>query len=548
MKKRILYIILGVMLLSVKGMGQGFISFNGIQDYIYNGNPQFTRTALIIDYGSSDDDSPITVYSYSGNSFLGIPYGPSPNKPINAGNYTVTATVTFNDISGSFNSLPVSFTIAKATPTLTVTNSSLTYTANTQSATVSSSVPGSRTNINYNGLTIEPTNAGTYTITADFLPTDVANFNSLTNESAGSFIINRAPITISNIIVTKVYDGTPTVSLISNESTGSLLEDNIVGVAAPTNFSNKIVANNYSLTVTFSLTSATGKESNYYILGGNQKSVSNGSITAKALSISASSVASRAYNATKTVGVITKGTLTGFIGTETVTATAAGTDYASANAGSYTSTISYTLVDGTNGGLASNYSLANEVASGTITQKPITITVDAGQTKVYGAADPATYTYGVSVSLTGLATLNGTLTRASGETVGNYAIQQNNLTTANNPNYTITFIGNNFVITPAPVNNTGNTKPFAVPNAFTPNGDGKNDIFKIIVNDPSRVTLISFQIYNRNGTLMFSTNRISEGWDGRYKGVMQDMGIYFVKLITLENGLETPTPRLYLFK
>ena len=91
-------------------------------------------------------------------------------------------------------------------------------------------------------------------------------------------------------------------------------------------------------------------------------------------------------------------------------------------------------------------------------------------------------------------------------------------------------------------------KAYDLPNAFTPNGDGKNDIFKIIVNDPSRVTLISFQIYNRNGTLMFSTNRISEGWDGRYKNVMQDMGIYFVKLITLENGLETPTPRLYLFK
>ena len=229
-----------------------------------------------------------------------------------------------------------------------------------------------------------------------------------------------------------------------------------------------------------------------------------------------------------------------------MTATAAGTDYASANAGSYTSTISYTLVDGTNGGLASNYSLANEVASGTITQKPITITVDAGQTKVYGAADPATYTYGVSVSLTGLATLNGTLTRASGETVGNYAIQQNNLTTANNPNYTITFVGNNFVITPAPVNNTGTTKAYDLPNAFTPNGDGKNDLFKIIVNDPTRVNLISFQIYNRNGILMFSTNKISEGWDGRYKGIVQDMGIYFVKLITSENGLDTRS--IYLLK
>ncbi len=541
MKKRILYIILGVMLAFQANAATFSIS---VVNGTYDGTSQIYLVSTNI---STNGACPLSniIYSFIGTTMAGSAYNSS-IAPTDAGSYQVTATAYFT--CTTISSGPFPFTIDKATPTLSVINSPLTYTASAQSATLSSSVPGTPSNTHYNGLTIAPTNAGTYTITADFVPTDVSNYYSLIQANAGIFTISKAPVTISKIIVTKVYDGTPTVSLISNESTGSLLEDNIVGVAAPTNFSNKIVANNYSLTVTFSLTSATGKESNYYILGGNQKSVSNGSITAKALSISASSVASRAYNATKTVGVITKGTLTGFIGTETVTATAAGTDYASANAGSYTSTISYTLVDGTNGGLASNYSLANEVASGTITQKPITITVDAGQTKVYGAADPATYTYGVSVSLTGLATLNGTLTRASGETVGNYAIQQNNLTTANNPNYTITFIGNNFVITPAPVNNTGNTKPFAVPNAFSPNGDGKNDLFKIIVNNPTRVTLISLQIYNRNGILMFSTNKISEGWDGRYKGVMQDMGIYFVKLITLENGLETPTPRLYLFK
>jgi len=82
-----------------------------------------------------------------------------------------------------------------------------------------------------------------------------------------------------------------------------------------------------------------------------------------------------------------------------------------------------------------------------ITKKSITITVDPNQTKVYGAANPSTYTYGVSPSLTGLAALNGTLTRVSGESVGTYAIEQNDLTTANNPNYTINYIGNNFTIT-----------------------------------------------------------------------------------------------------
>ena len=206
------------------------------------------------------------------------------NIPISAGEYEVY--VIFTQSGSSTPSQTKPFTIGKATPTLSLTNPTLTYTANTQSATLSSSVVGNfPTAIKYNGSTTIPTNAGTYTITTDFVPNEISNYNSLTNEIAGSLIINKAPITISNIIVTKVYDGTPTVSLISNESTGSLLEDNIVGVAAPTNFSNKIVANNYSLTVTFSLTSATGKESNYYILGGNQKSISNGSITAKQLTI-----------------------------------------------------------------------------------------------------------------------------------------------------------------------------------------------------------------------------------------------------------------------
>ena len=94
-----------------------------------------------------------------------------------------------------------------------------------------------------------------------------------------------------------------------------------------------------------------------------------------------------------------------------------------------------------------NYDITYVGNNFTITKKPITITVDPNQTKVYGTANPLTYTYGVSPSLTGLAALTGTLTRVSGESVGSYAIEQNDLTTANNPNYTIIYVGNNFTIT-----------------------------------------------------------------------------------------------------
>jgi gliding motility-associated-like protein len=97
---------------------------------------------------------------------------------------------------------------------------------------------------------------------------------------------------------------------------------------------------------------------------------------------------------------------------------------------------------------------------------------------------------------------------------------------------------------------TGTPIPFAVPNAFTPNGDGKNDKFKIIFNNTTGVTL-RMQIFNRNGLLLFSTNNISEEWDGRsLNGAMQDMGIYFVKYrIEIAGGMTyEDTPRLYLLK
>ena len=117
-----------------------------------------------------------------------------------------------------------------------------------------------------------------------------------------------------------------------------------------------------------------------------------------------------------------------------------------------------------------NYTITYVGNNFTITQKPITITVDPNQTKVYGAANPSTYTYGVSPSLTGLSALNGSLTRVAGETVGTYAIQQNDLTTVNNPNYTITYVGDNFTITQKPITITadaGQTKVYGATDPST---------------------------------------------------------------------------------
>ncbi len=64
-----------------------------------------------------------------------------------------------------------------------------------------------------------------------------------------------------------------------------------------------------------------------------------------------------------------------------------------------------------------------------------------------------------------------------------------------------------------------------VPNIFTPNGDGQNDVLRLHVS-PSIKEIKSFQIFNRWGGMVFSTNDINDFWDGRVKGQPLDSGVY----------------------
>lgn len=63
-----------------------------------------------------------------------------------------------------------------------------------------------------------------------------------------------------------------------------------------------------------------------------------------------------------------------------------------------------------------------------------------------------------------------------------------------------------------------------VPSAFTPNGDGKNDVFR--VTNITFQKLQEFRVFNRWGQEIYSTTDPKKGWDGSWKGVPQDMGSY----------------------
>ncbi len=68
------------------------------------------------------------------------------------------------------------------------------------------------------------------------------------------------------------------------------------------------------------------------------------------------------------------------------------------------------------------------------------------------------------------------------------------------------------------------------PRAFTPNGDNLNDIFNVF---GQYIAAFEMQVFNRWGELVFATDKISEGWDGTFRGKKQPESTYtFVATIT----------------
>lgn len=65
---------------------------------------------------------------------------------------------------------------------------------------------------------------------------------------------------------------------------------------------------------------------------------------------------------------------------------------------------------------------------------------------------------------------------------------------------------------------------YYVPNAFSPNGDGLNDIFRAIPVGIAQTDY--FRVFNRFGELVFETNQWLRGWDGKFKGKTQPVGTY----------------------
>jgi len=75
---------------------------------------------------------------------------------------------------------------------------------------------------------------------------------------------------------------------------------------------------------------------------------------------------------------------------------------------------------------------------------------------------------------------------------------------------------------------------FYVPSAFSPNGDGRNDVFRCFGNDYARG--FHMAVFNRWGERVFQTYSKGDVWDGTYKHARCDVGVYYWQLNYLINN------------
>src|SRR4029077_14873931 len=147
---------------------------------------------------------------------------------------------------------------------------------------------------------------------------------------------------------------------------------------------------------------------------------------------------------------LTTGSGSGFVAADGVTATYTRTAGETVGDGPYH--ITATLAPAA---ALSNYSITDNGADFTINKRLVTVTADT-KSKTYGDPDPALTYQITSGSLAFSDAFTGALTRAAGESVGTFAIQQGSV--ALSSNYVLTYVGANLTINKRLVTVTADTK------------------------------------------------------------------------------------------
>ena len=342
------------------------------------------------------------------------------------------------------------------TDTAAITAKTLTATAaaadktydGTTTATVTltlSGVVGSDSVSSTNGATFSQSNVGTgltATVNSITLTGDDADNYTISSGQTDTAAITAKALTYTVDASNKTYDGTDAATVTITLS--GLVGAETLTASAIATFDSANVGTRTATVNSITLADGTGDADNYSISTGGTDSAS---ITQKALTYTVDA-SDKTYDGTNSATATLS--LTGLVGSETLGVTNTAT-FANANAGDdKTVTVtSVNLADGTNGGLAANYSISSgETTTATINKATLNV-APLDDAKFVGEADPAGYNgviYNGFISGESSSDLGGstTLSRNAGETAGDYILSLTQTLTSDN--YTINYGTGTFTI------------------------------------------------------------------------------------------------------
>ena len=405
------------------------ISFTDGKLTITKAQATITLSELNHTYDSTVKAATVTTSPDSPNKQLTVTYDGNAQAPKNAGSYRVVASL--NDTNYQAQDAEGILVISKAALSVKAADKSKTYgDANPALTGTLSGVKGNdQITESYSTTATATSNVGNYPIAADVNGTQAVLANYDITRTNSTLTIGKRAIEMTAANKSKTY-GDADPALTYSVTNGNLIQgDSLSG----------------------ELTRQAGQDvGSYAIQQGTLSASGNYTLTFKngTLTIDKAALTVAADNASKSYGDANPnftGTLTGVKGNDQISASYSTTANASSNVGTYP------IVAALSGDKLSNYTVTKEDGTLTITKRAITVTADAGQSKVYGQADP-TLTYKLtSGNLIGTDGFNGALSRQAGETVAGspYAIGVGTLTAGGN--YNLTFVGDKFEITKRPI-------------------------------------------------------------------------------------------------
>ncbi len=270
------------------------------------------------------------------------------------------------------------------------------------------------------------------TVTYSLTGTGAANYSAPAGESRTDGAISKATITVYEINSGKTYDGTTAFKPVITCESSVNLADEDVKVVLPGVFDNANCGTNRTVTLTGSAYLSGDDADNYALSMGvfqGYTQLTGVTISKKQLGVSGTTIGNKVYDGTMDATVTDIGVVTGVVGTDAVTVTAAATFLDKNAAEDKQVRVQYTI----SGADSGNYLAPNDsIVTATITKRPVTINADG----TYGTAtdlsggtvsgviegDAVSAEGTITATATGIRTYTSTYGVLNGDDAGNYEI------------------------------------------------------------------------------------------------------------------------------